>query len=323
MKKPLALALAAALLLCTLAACQTRAAAPNLPLSLGERYLEDLEYERALLQFEQAIGMEPGNAMAHLGKADALLHLDRREEAAAALALAAGAKHMDQEPREAIAKAQEEVAKSAEDGYTGLAAAYETLSCTDMSLALLKRVTREFPHMQKATAALKRLAKQLGVVIETTTKAPTTTEAQTTTTTTRPPTTPRPTTLPPATTRAALVEISKHFATAPDTLAALLGCSSEGTGTNASSYQSYESADGDIFFYASDSRAEDIRWTSPSVSLFGLKIGDNGEAVEAVMNERGYEYNPYLNVYLGGPESLRIYVQISEGEISYFEMHYV
>jgi len=155
MKKLLSLTLAAALLL-ALAACGAQPAAiPNPPLVLGEKYLTDLDYEQALLQFDQAIEIEPKNPRGYLGKADALLHLDRQPDAASALA--DGTKATKGDARTALKAAQAEVAKSIVDGYIGLSTAYEKLGWKEIAVALIKRVCEEMPEESRLREVLEGL----------------------------------------------------------------------------------------------------------------------------------------------------------------------
>jgi len=161
MKKLLSFTLAAALLL-SLAACGKPAPpAVNPPLVLGEKYLSDLDYEQALLQFDQAITIEPKNARGYLGKADALLHLSRQAEAASALDT--GTKATGGEARAALYEAKIEVEKSAVDGYIGLSSAYEKLGWREVALALLQRVCGELPEESRLREALSVLAVELGI----------------------------------------------------------------------------------------------------------------------------------------------------------------
>jgi len=155
MKKLLALALAAVLLLALAACGKAYAPLPNPPLVPGEKYLLDLDYEQALLQFDQAIQIDPKNPRGYLGKADALLHLDRQTDAASALA--DGAKATGGETRAALSAAQAEVNQSSVDGYVGLSSAYEKLGWREIALALLKRVCEELPEESRLRAALEAL----------------------------------------------------------------------------------------------------------------------------------------------------------------------
>jgi len=156
MKKLLSLATIAALLLTALATCgKPVAPAVNPPLVLGEKYLTDLDYEAAVLQFEQAISIEPKNPRGYLGKADALLHLDRQDDAVQVLA--DGAKAAARDQRAALNEAKAEVEKSPVDGYIGLSFAYEKLGWRDIAIALLKRVCEELPEESRLREALDRL----------------------------------------------------------------------------------------------------------------------------------------------------------------------
>ena len=159
MKKLLSLTLTAALLL-TLVACGAQPAAiSNPPLILGEKYLTDLDYEQALLQFDQAIEIEPKNPRGYLGKADALLHLNRQPDAVQALST--GAKATKGDIRNALTAAQAEVAKSIVEGYIGLSAAYEKLGWKEIAIALLNRVCEELPEDSMLREALERLEEVL------------------------------------------------------------------------------------------------------------------------------------------------------------------
>jgi len=154
MKKLLSFSFIATLLL-TLAACGTSAPIPNPPLVLGEKYLADLDYEQALLQFDQAISVEPKNPRSYLGKADALLHLDRSDEAVSALADGATATSGD--TRDAFNAAQTEIKKSLVDGYIGLSSAYEKMGWREIAIILLHRVCEELPEESRLREAFERL----------------------------------------------------------------------------------------------------------------------------------------------------------------------
>ena len=122
-KKLISLFLAAILLLALVACGKTPVAIPNPSLVLGEKFLTDLDYEQALLQFDQAIVIDPKNPRGYLGKADVLLHLERQSDAVQALA--DGAKATRGDIRTALNAAQAEVKKTSVDGYIGLSSAYE------------------------------------------------------------------------------------------------------------------------------------------------------------------------------------------------------
>ena len=68
MKKLTSLAPALALLLALFACGKAAVAVPNAPLILGEKYLLDLDYDQAILQFEQAIVIEPKNPRPYVGQ---------------------------------------------------------------------------------------------------------------------------------------------------------------------------------------------------------------------------------------------------------------
>ena len=156
MKKLTALLLIAATLLLTLAACgKPYTPLPNPSLVLGEKYLTDLDYEQALLQFDQAIIVEPKNPRGYLGKADALLHLDRQSDAVQTLD--SGAKATRGDTRKALANAKTEAEKSPVDGYIGLSSAYEKLGWKEIAVALVKRVCEELPEESRLKVVLEHL----------------------------------------------------------------------------------------------------------------------------------------------------------------------
>jgi len=154
LKKMLSFALIAALLLALFACGKAPVPIPNPPLVLGEKYLSDLDYEQALLQFDQAIEIEPKNPRGYLGKADALLHLERQADADAALG--DGAKQCRSQ-RATLNEARAAVTKSLVDGYIALSSAYEKLGWREIALALLKRVCEELPEESRLREALERL----------------------------------------------------------------------------------------------------------------------------------------------------------------------
>ncbi|MDL2214030.1 tetratricopeptide repeat protein [Clostridia bacterium OttesenSCG-928-O13] len=85
MKKTLSILLAAALLLGLFCACGEKQPDVAELLSLGQRYLDNEEYEDALEVFLQVIDIDPQQIDAYLGAADAYLALDEPEEAMAIL----------------------------------------------------------------------------------------------------------------------------------------------------------------------------------------------------------------------------------------------
>jgi len=153
--KKLSAFLLIAMLLLAIFACDTSVAIPNPPLILGEKYLTDLDYEQALLQFDQAISIEPKNPRGYLGKADALLHLEQKDEAATALS--DGARATRGKIRTALQEAQAKAEESIVDGYIGLSAAYDKLGWRDIALVLLKRVCEKLPEEKKLKEALEKL----------------------------------------------------------------------------------------------------------------------------------------------------------------------
>lgn len=107
-------------------------------IDLGEKYLVELDYEEALVQFTKVIEVEPMNVRAYLGGADVYLHLDNQQEASNWLAGG-----VNQTNNENLAKAQIGVEKSVLEGYIAIAEAYEAESWHDKALELLTRVYAE------------------------------------------------------------------------------------------------------------------------------------------------------------------------------------
>jgi len=89
LRRATTLLIGAVLLLLVLASCAKPA--PTTPLNtselldLGERYLLDLNYEQAVAQFLAVIEIEPMNARAYIGAAEAYLALGRTDDAIAVL----------------------------------------------------------------------------------------------------------------------------------------------------------------------------------------------------------------------------------------------
>jgi len=134
LKKLFSVALAAAMLL-ALATCGRPTAIPNPPLILGEKYLTDLDYEQALLQFDQAITIEPKNPRGYLGKYAALELAERRDEAVQALE--DGKKNVARVQRRQLGAVLSAAVSSAVDGLATATEAYKSLGFRDIALKLL------------------------------------------------------------------------------------------------------------------------------------------------------------------------------------------
>ncbi len=83
MKKLLSIILAITLVLTLFAACgETEQALTSTELlDLGEKYLLDLDYEQAIVYFNQVIEVEPRNSRAYMGAAEAYVGLGDTESA--------------------------------------------------------------------------------------------------------------------------------------------------------------------------------------------------------------------------------------------------
>jgi tetratricopeptide (TPR) repeat protein len=124
-------------LIIILSAC----AAPELPLSaaelldLGEKYLLELNYEQALVQFLKVVEIEPMNIRAYLGGTDAYLHLDRIPDAIDWLT-----EGIDITDNQNLTHVLVGVEKSVIEGFIALAEAYEAEGWFEKALELLQRV---------------------------------------------------------------------------------------------------------------------------------------------------------------------------------------
>jgi len=134
MRKVLFLTLVFVLLL-ALVACGVSAPIPNPPLVLGEKYITVLDYEQALLQFDQAIEIEPKNPRGYLGKYAALELADRHDEAVQTLGTAE--KKVARANRGQIKAILSAAMVSAVDGLATATEAYKSLGFKDVALKLL------------------------------------------------------------------------------------------------------------------------------------------------------------------------------------------
>jgi len=107
-------------------------------LQLGEKYLSELNYEQAVVQFDMVIDIEPKEIRAYLGGADAYLHLDKQQEAADLLKK--GIKETDNKN---LAHALEGVEKSPIEGYIAISEAYEAEGWHERAIEILQRVYSE------------------------------------------------------------------------------------------------------------------------------------------------------------------------------------
>jgi len=276
MKKQLSLILAAALLLTFVACGKSTVPIPNAPFVLGEKYLADLDYEQALLQFDQALVIDPKNPRVYLGKADALLHLSRKEEAVQALS--AGAKATSGETRQALSTAQAEVEKSIVDGYIAISSAYETLGWREIALALLQRVCGELPEEGRLREALERLteARAASTIKVTATGSPTSNPITTTKQ------------------RAETIELSGIMYGPIGQLVQRTGCTSSlGENLYVNAAQTITITD------TIETSIRAISCSDPQISLYGISIGDSIESargkIPAGFKEQYFGSNLYDN----------------------------
>lgn len=292
MRKFIALAAALALLLALFACGRPGAAVPNPPLVLGEKYLFDMDYEQALLQFDQAIAIEPKNPRAWLGKYAALELADSHDEAVQTLRNAEKKASGDQ-----ISAALAAAEKSAEEGLLAVAEAYTSLGFGEIALKLLRMCVMIYRGRERFVAALSALDTIEYAAANGTAQDEIPTEA-------------------PATAENAqeCTEIEKFFS--PDggsftltgsALAELLGCMD--VENNSLDYVnkkrvkklcSYngpsiriDTRDYDVDEYDIHTRDEimGINWSNPSFSVCGLKPGDarpSESALARLMESHGF-----------------------------------
>ncbi|MDR1464451.1 MAG: tetratricopeptide repeat protein [Oscillospiraceae bacterium] len=131
---------------------------PNPPLVLGEKYLTDLDYEQALLQFDEAIKIDPKNPRGYLGKYAVLEFLDRHAEAERVL------REGKKKAADIEMKAVLDAARvSAEDGLASAVEVYKEMGFKDFALKLLKVCIEVYHSAERFVDALAVLTEELGV----------------------------------------------------------------------------------------------------------------------------------------------------------------
>jgi len=280
MKKLVALVLALALL-CGFAACGQKPTLANAPLSLGEKYLLDLDYDQALAQLEEAIKIDPKNPRIQLLILYIYVHEDYPPE-----------EIEERLPSDYDFTPPVVTPDDPEPRVPWLLAIIEalrTLNIRDLTLELLRRLADEFPLDSRVSATLNALADELGVALATsaattttTTTIVATTAATTVTTSAATTTTVKPTT---ATTKAITtttkpavksIDLKEYGDITYGELAEVLGCSLDPGYSLTDSYKAWSNNSGTRL--AEYNRgAIDVRWKSADISAFGCKPGDKWE----------------------------------------------
>ena len=158
----LQLIISLAMILIVLSACQKKqvplAELPSEPLTaaelldLGERYLLDLDYEQALVQFMQVIEIEPKNPHGYTGAAKALVGLDRHKEAVSVLQ--SGIKQLPknrgylEDAAEILEKIIDE-SPSTPEAYIELADLYFSLGDDERAIEVLRRGLERLPDNKR------------------------------------------------------------------------------------------------------------------------------------------------------------------------------
>ncbi len=101
----------------------------------AQKYLTEMNYDQAIVEFENLIKIEPKNISAYLGAADAYLNLDRREEAVELLKSGVEATDNDN-----LKHALEGAEQSIIEGYIAIAEAYEAEGFHELAEEILRRV---------------------------------------------------------------------------------------------------------------------------------------------------------------------------------------
>jgi len=111
-------------------------------LSLGERYLLELDYEQAVIHFQRLIEIDPMNPRGYTGLAQAFAKLNKADEAIAALKQGYSVLPDNKEFLEQSVDVYEEIIEIAPenpDGYTGLAESLVGLERDDEAIAVLQK----------------------------------------------------------------------------------------------------------------------------------------------------------------------------------------
>ena len=312
MKKLLTLVLATTLLL-SFAACGRKpvVAIPNAALILGEKYLFDMDYDQAMLQFDEAIIIEPKNPRAWLGKYATLEFLGRHEEALLTLQDAVKETN-DGEIRTVLEAAM----ISKDEGLVATAEAYKKCGFKEIALKLLRLCVKVFQGVERFITALSGLLKEMGLADESpmqlTTERVTTekvADPSTSTTAIMNRTTTQPTTQKPP---ASKNEISNYFASngkrfsiSGSELARALDCNNVEQQQYATRYSSNNGTIIDVDY---ENRVINLTWTSPAISIFGLRVGDSAEKFEATLKQNGFEKADWTdNLMYSGQKALSVY----------------
>ena len=133
-------------------------------LSLGERYLLELNYEQAVVQFQNLIEIDPMNPRGYTGLAEALVETDRIDEALAALQQGYEALPDDDEFLEKSVDVHKKIINRYKlhlAAYIGLIKAYISLDRIELALEALNQGLENLPDSVElielgASAALQR-----------------------------------------------------------------------------------------------------------------------------------------------------------------------
>ena len=267
MKKLLALTLALAWL-AGFAACGTKPALANAPLSLGEKYLLDLDYDQAIAQLEEAAKIEPKNPRIQLLILYIYVHEDYPPEEI-------DGRLPKDYPFTPPADDPSETPHAKKISWLlAIIEVLQKLNIRDLALELLKRLAEEFPLDNRVSIALHALADELGVQVAISTAAMTTSVAPTAETTTILTTTEKPTTTIKAATttnnQSNKIEFSEIMYGKPKDIVKALGCEF-----------SYKDG-GEIYrnektfteIYNDRDIALGIIWYAPTISFYGVSVGD-------------------------------------------------
>ena len=281
MKKLIAIILSLALLV-AFAACGKQPPAVNPALVLGEKYLLDLDYEQALLQFEQAIKIEPKNPRIQVQIE--YIYLITEDSRADPEKLAG--KHPDLFPNIPPKPVDE---PTRVNWLLALIEALKKLNVRDHAVKLLEHLAAQFPSYEQVVAAYKALKDELGIAAETIGGAVmttvTTTTAEKPTATTKEETTSTITTTKPT---AGKIELSNYNNMPADELARVLGCGISGTSDEVQSYAKEDHSINVVNISKDGSVYTEVSWHSSNVSIYGISIDDTLNSAIQKLASNGY-----------------------------------
>ncbi|MCD7785513.1 MAG: BspA family leucine-rich repeat surface protein [Oscillospiraceae bacterium] len=169
MKKLFSIVLALVLILTTFTSCgkpKTALTATEL-LDLGEKYLLDLDYEQAIVYFNQVIEVEPRNSRAYMGAAEAYIGLGDTESAINILKTALEVFSDDESVTIGLLEMLIEIDPTTAEWYLDLAQIYINQENTDKAIEVLQQGLTNASTITEIAALLMQLMNGEVVEVET------------------------------------------------------------------------------------------------------------------------------------------------------------